>query len=36
MGDEKKYSEMTDEEREKLSDQEALDKFYSEIAEEGE
>lgn len=34
MADKKKWSEMTDEEREKLSDAEALDSFYGEIAEE--
>lgn len=33
--DDKKWSEMTEEEQEELSDAEALDKFYSEIEENG-
>lgn len=33
MADKKKWSEMTDEEREELSNAEALDSFYGEIAE---
>jgi hypothetical protein len=35
MAEKKKWSEMSDEEREELSDEEALDSFYGEIEDEG-
>lgn len=35
MTEKKKWSDMTEEEQESLSDEEALDSFYGEIAEDG-